>query len=454
MKLGQSRAGGRSVVVHRYATFAHREPMRTRIAIVVSSLFALLPAAFASADTADELIDRARYAAQADGGMGSEPLAIRSNKVKGSHSVRMNVKLHDGECIIAIAAGPDDVSDAQLSIRGAEGLWIDDNEPGSVAKIHYCASSDERVQFRARAAGGEKTLLAVGAWPLDATRARPRQAVSPVVITVSSATPAADAPAPVATPAPAAQALPERLESLAAKEASDLSAVSRAKSEHLKPGDSRARELGLNVAQCYRFLAVADDAVTNIVLKLHDAAGHEVAQSKSDGKTALLPATEPFCPRDVASYRLTMAIGGGEGEIVWQPYGGPNQAFLNRFPVGGDNPTDPLGKTMRAAQSTLGEGKPASTAFKRVTIPNGKWAEAVLDVQPGACYVPVATGGSEITDFDMQIADQRGTVVAQSLNQGNLARARACATEKARWHVRIRAREGEGTFGFQVFGGS
>src|SRR5262245_8365304 len=124
--------------------------MRTRIAIVISSWIALLlPTAFASADTADELIDRARSAAQADGGVGREPLAMRANKVKGSHSVRMNVKMRDGECIIAVAAGPDTISDAQLSIRGAQGLWIDDNEPGNVAKIHYCASSDERIQFRA-----------------------------------------------------------------------------------------------------------------------------------------------------------------------------------------------------------------------------------------------------------------------------------------------------------------
>jgi hypothetical protein len=430
--------------------------MSTRIVIVISAMIAmLLPIVRASADTADELIDRARFAAQGDGGLSSRPLAVRASKVKGTHSVRMNVKMRDGECIIAVAAGPDSISDAQLSIRGAEGFWIDDNEPGSVAKIHYCASADERVQFRARSAGGEKTLLAVGAWPLDATRARPRHAVSPVVITVSSASPAVEsgevAPKPAA---PAPDPLPSRLEALAAKEAADLTAVSRAKSEQMKPGDARARELGLNAAQCYRFLAVADDGVTNIVLKLHDAAGRELAQNSSEGRAVLLPAEEPFCPSDVASYRLTMAIGGGSGELVWQPYGGPNKAFLNRYPVGGDNPADPLGKTMRAAHTTLGEGKPATTAFKRVTLPNGKWAEAAFDVLPGSCYVPVVTGGSEITGFDIQIADQRATVVAQSLSQGNLARARACSEVKARWHVRIRAKEGEGTFGLQVFGGS
>lgn len=431
--------------------------MRTSIVIVFSSLIALLVSAErASADTADELVARARSTAQADGGLSSEPLAVRASKVRGSHSVRMNVKMRDGECIIAVAAGPDSVGDAQLSIKGAQGLWIDDNEPGSVAKIHYCASSDERVQFRARVGGGEKTLLAVGAWQLDATRARPRQAVSPVVITVSSARPANESSADATTkavPTPA-EPLPSKLETLAAKEAANLTAVSRAKSERLKPGDPRARELGLNVAQCYRFLAVADDTVTNIVFKLHDAAGHELAHSVSDGKTVLLPANEPFCPSDVASYRLTMAIGGGSGEVVWQPFGGPNNAFLNRYAIGGDNPAEPLGKTMRAAHTTLGEGKPASTAFKRSTLPNGKWAEATFEVQPGSCYVPVAAGGSEITDFDIQITDHRGTVVAQALSQGNLARARACADVKGQWHVRIRAKEGAGNFALQVFGGS
>jgi hypothetical protein len=427
--------------------------MRTTIAIVISGLIAWsVPFGRAAADTSDELVARARSAAQADGGLSAAPLALRSKKVRGSHSVRLSLKMRDGECAIVVAAGPDSLLNTQLSLKGAGGVWIDDNESGALAKIQYCASSDERVQVRARAGGGEKTLLALGAWSLDATRARPRQAVAPVVI-ISSARPADAAEEASKPAAPAVEPLPTKLEILAAEEAADLVAVSRAKSEQLKPGDPRARELGLNIAQCYRFLAVADDAVTNLVLKLHDGSGRELAHSVSEGKTVVLPANEPFCPSEVGSYRLTMA-GGAAGEVLWQPFGGPNKAFLNRYSIGGDNPADPFGKTIRAAHATLAEGKPATTALKRGVLPNGKWAEATFDVQPGSCYVPVAAGGAEITGFDMQIADQRGTVVAQALSQGNLARARACADVKGKWHVRIRAKDGGGSFALQVFGGS
>lgn len=244
--------------------------------------------------------------------------------------------------------------------------------------------------------------------------------------------------------------LRRELAQFAASQAATLKGSAPAREEDLGPGDSRIRDVSLEAGRCYRFLAVAGAPVTGLSLRLRDAAGVEVAAHEADARALALPKDKPYCAAKTVTHQLTIAVKGGAGLALWQPFGGTDPSHQARFPIGGDA-NNAVSKRVRDAHATLAAGTTAAMAFATGTLATAQRAEASFAVQPGTCYDAVAAGTPSLRSLDIEIVDQRDSVIAEARDQGTTATTRACASIPGTWRVRARAFKGYGEYGVQVF---
>jgi len=384
----------------------------------------LLPAMLARAE---DLQVRASATARERGAAG-EPLSSVSGKLAAREVSRSLVKLKPAQCVVAVAIGADAL-DLDLSLKTAGGV-LSDSSTGPVASVRYCAAENAekaQVQLRSEVAGD----YALGVWTVGSAASEPPATK--------------DAPKAAKVVVPLSQLLSDAVKD----SAKGLAPMTPPREEDLATGDARERDLPLDAEHCYRFLAVAEAQLTAVDLALSDAAGKQVLAGHGTNGKVVLGADAPFCPTKAARFKLKVSVAGGAGRALWQVFGSPHTAG---FPVGGEG-DGMAAKRIRASYKSVGENKPAVIAYQDGKLTTAENVEATFEVQPGACYVAVVTGAPSVRSFDLELVDQRGNLVAQALDQGNVAHARVCADLKARWTARARAFRGYGEYGLQVFGG-
>jgi hypothetical protein len=418
--------------------FVCRESSRrvgTRLARVLL-VMVLTITSDASADEPKDLISRAHAAARARGATARAPLKAEQATLDGEKVLRLQFELKANACLVAAAAAPESVNDAEVSLKAPGADWIADTSPGPVATLRYCAGKvAERVQLRARVPGQEASI-ALGAWPMRA-------------VDEAAGEKALEAGAPDAKNNPTL--LRRELAKLAAQHAASLEAAAPAREEDFGPGDPRTREVSLEAGRCYRFLAVAGAPISHLSLRLRDPAGKELAAHSADARSIALPRGAPFCALTTAAYQLTVEAKGLAGVALWQPFGGPDPAREQRFAVGGES-NDQLSKRIRDAHAALPNDATPAMSFAAGTLATAQRAEATFEVQPGTCYDAMAAGMPSLRSLDLEIVDQRDNVIAEVRDQGSFALAHACASIPGTWRVRARAFKGYGRYGLQVFG--
>lgn len=378
---------------------------------------------------ADDLLTVAESAAKERGATG-QPLVSQQGKLEAKVLQRWPVQLEPRQCVV-VAGAASDGTDLELSVKTPEGLSLADSETGPTARLRYCAGlKAEKAQMglRSDAAG----TFAIGAWAV-------RTGGEPTVT-------------PTPTPAKVPKTLGQQLSTLAGEHAKGFEPMTPPREEDLGVGDSRERDLPLDAGRCYRVAAVADAPLTGVDLTLRDSQGKQVLAEKGGENTSILGEDAPFCPKIAARYKLMVSVEGGSGRVLWQVYGETQAETQSKWPVGGEGDSL-VAKRIRTTHERLGEKKQPAVAYQEGRLETAQSVDVGFDVQPGFCYVAVAAGTPSIRSLDLEIVDQRGNLVAQSLDQGSLARARVCSDLKARWTTRVRVFKGYGEYGIQVFGG-
>jgi hypothetical protein len=163
-----------------------------------------------------------------------------------------------------------------------------------------------------------------------------------------------------------------------------------------------------------------------------------------------LPSEGRFCPKHTQSYLLTIDVVSEPGAALWQLFGAPNEDLQSLFAIGGAGDSY-VGKRVRKVTERDKAVDAAVMAFAHETLQTAEDMQQPFEAQGGVCYLALAAGEPSVRSLDLEIVDQRGNVVAQALDQGDMGQARACARVSGRYVVRARVFKGYGDVGLQVF---
>jgi len=378
----------------------------------------------------DALSTRAVRLAQSRGANGAQ-LAYKRGKLAKQGGDAVSLKLAAKRCLVAATIVDDAVPDVVLTLEVKDGPTLSDDGSGPSAALRYCAGAvDEKVTLRARSETA--TAFVLGAWGISSEAAAAGQA---------------DAGVEGAQPAPLAS-LGKRLQQLAAKRASGLSAMTPVREEDVASQEARKREVVLAADQCYRVLVVAEPAEVEIEVALSDAQG--ASQGNVRGKLELsLPDAKPFCAKTSGPYNVSVRTTGGAGRVAWQLYGASNPELEARWPVGGKG--DQLVNTRMRDIHRNQAAKAPVMEFESGQLATNDVHTSHFDVVGGRCYLAVAAGVPSLRALEIEIIDQRGNTIARGQEQNSINMQRVCADISGSWTMNAKAFKGYGAFGVQVF---
>ncbi len=117
----------------------------------------------------------------------------------------------------------------------------------------------------------------------------------------------------------------------------------------------------LSDTECYRFIAIGDGAIENIVAKVLDPELNEIALDKDVDRVKVLAPKKAICPKTSGLYAVWVSVAAGQGRYVLQGFRRPANAPA---PAGGTG-TDP--KHQALIDTSGGDDAPA-TAPQLLTI--------------------------------------------------------------------------------------
>lgn len=144
-------------------------------------------------------------------------------------------------------------------------------------------------------------------------------------------------------------------------------------------------------------------------------------------------------PPEREAYRAEEAAGGES----------PDDAPLR---VGGTG-YDFVAENLRRRWDEAGEGREAVTDVLRATLETSEAQGFPVRLEGGRCHVVLAVGVPSIRNLELALVDEFGTTREEDDTDDAFPSVRLCPRVDSDWTVRLRAFEGYGAVGAQVFGG-
>jgi hypothetical protein len=118
----------------------------------------------------------------------------------------------------------------------------------------------------------------------------------------------------------------------------------------------------LSDKECYRFLAIGDGAIENIVAKVLDPELNEIAVDLDVDRVKVLAPKKAICPKATGLHAVWVSVAAGQGRYVLQGFRRPANSPA---PEGGAG-TDP--KHQALIDTSGGDAAPVVTAPQLLTI--------------------------------------------------------------------------------------
>ena len=213
----------------------------------------------------------------------------------------------------------------------------------------------------------------------------------------------------------------------------------------LAQGGDRSIEVQLEGGLCYAILAVGDESITDLNLRLQDSRGRAVDQDiAADARP-----TVRVCPTRSGTYTMHVQVAGGAGGFVYAQY---------RWPRGTEGPFGLRGVTwVRLSEVTALLGVEGYSPDPGFTPENGRLTRQgttrthTVELANGQCYAVVVVGGEGVNDIDVAIA-RGGRQLATDFGSHNaFPSVRHCAESAGDYTITVSAADGAGTYHYQIF---
>lgn len=142
----------------------------------------------------------------------------------------------------------------------------------------------------------------------------------------------------------------------------------------------------------------------------------------------------------------------------------PERAAYQADDTGGEAPADaPLrvggtgydfvAENLRRRHDEAGEGREPVTDVLRARLETSESADFPVRLAGGRCHVVLAVGVPSVRDLELALVDEFGTTRVEDDSRDAFPSVRLCPRVDSDWTVRLRAFDGYGAVGAQVFAG-
>jgi hypothetical protein len=202
--------------------------------------------------------------------------------------------------------------------------------------------------------------------------------------------------------------------------------------------------MSLEGGKCYAILAVGDNGVRDLDLRLLNARGDVVDRDVEQNARPIVR----VCPTASGSYTMRVKMFAGAGNFVYQQY---------RWPRGTRGPFGLSGlmyvRLAEVTQLLNVEGFEPDTDFtpERANLRReGDERTHDIPMRGGRCYSVLAVGGDGIVDLDASLL-QGTTPIATEASTNAFPSVRHCPAQNGTFKLKVRAASGSGAYFFQLF---
>jgi len=202
--------------------------------------------------------------------------------------------------------------------------------------------------------------------------------------------------------------------------------------------------MSLEGGKCYAILAVGDNGVRDLDLRLLNTRGDVVDRDVEQNSRPIVR----VCPTASGSYTMRVKMFAGAGNFVYQQY---------RWPRGTRGPFGLSGlmyvRLAEVTQLLNVEGFEPDTDFtpERATFRReGEERSHDIPMRSGRCYSVLVVGGEGVDDLDASLF-QGSTPIATESSRNAFPSVRHCPAQNGTFTLKVQASSGSGAYFFQLF---